>query len=111
MTVWFSAQLINELAGARRADELWRWVVLTPTVTTIMGLLSAVLRRWKAAMDTSFSAKKDRLFAEKFMTMDYADSDKQRTRDLRSQIEENERWGGMGLRKTVWCSKDFPKTL
>ncbi len=101
VTVWFSAQLINELAGARRADELWRWVVLTLAVTTVMGLLSAVLRRWTAAMDTTFFHKKERLFVEKFMTMDYEDSDKQHTRDLYAQIEQNENWGGMGLYKTV----------
>ena len=36
VTVWFSAQLINELAGARRADELWRWVMLTLAATAVM---------------------------------------------------------------------------
>ena len=109
VTVWFSAQLINELAGARRADELWRWVILTLTVTIVMGLLSAVLRRWIAAMDASFSAKKGRLFIEKFMTMDYEDSDKQHTRDLYAQIQQNENWGGMGLLKTVWLYERFLK--
>ena len=110
VTVWFSAQLINELAGARRADELWRWVVLTLTVTAVMGLLSAVLRRWTAAMDTSFGHKKERLFAQKFMTMDYEDSDKQRTRDLYAQIEQNENWGGMGLYKTVESFEKFMRS-
>ena len=110
VTVWFSAQLINELAGARRSDELWRWVVLTLTVTTVMGLLSAVLRRWTAAMDTTFFHKKERLFVEKFMTMDYEDSDKQRTRDLYAQIEQNENWGGMGLYKTVEVFEKFMRS-
>ena len=110
VTVWFSAQLINELAGARRADELWRWVVLTLTVTAVMGLLSAVLRRWTAAMDTSFGHKKERLFAQKFMTMDYEDSDKQYTRDLYSQINQNENWGGMGLYKTVESFEKFMRS-
>ena len=110
VTVWFSAQLINELAGARRADELWRWVVLTLAVTTAMGLLSAVLRRWTAAMDTSFDHKKESLFVEKFMTMDYEVSDKQRTRDLYAQIEQNENWGGMGLYKTVWSFEKFTRS-
>ena len=109
VTVWFSAQLINELAGARRADELWRWVVLTLAVTTVMGLLGAVLRRWIAAMDASFWAKKGRLFIEKFMTMDYEDSDKQHTRDLYAQIGQNENWGGMGLLKAVWLFERFLK--
>ena len=110
VTVWFSAQLINELAGARRADELWRWVVLTLTVTTVMGLLSAVLRRWTAAMDTSFYQKKNWIFTEKFMTMDYADSDKQHTRDLFAQIEQNSNWGGMGLNKAAWLFERLIKS-
>ncbi len=111
VTVWFSAQLINELAGARHADELWRWVVLTLTATAVMGLLGAVLRRWTAAMDTSFSEKKERLFVQKFMTMDYEDSDKQRTRDLYAQIEQNENWGGMGMYKAVELFEKFTRSV
>ena len=33
MTIWFSAQIINELAYARRIDELMKWVLLTISVT------------------------------------------------------------------------------
>ena len=29
VTIWFSAQLINELAGLRRPELLTRWVLLT----------------------------------------------------------------------------------
>lgn len=110
VTVWFSAQLINELAGARRADELWYWVVLTLTATAFVGLLSAVLRRWTAALDTSFYQKKNWMFTEKFMNMDYADSDKQHTRDLFAQIEQNANWGGMGLNKAAWLFERLIKS-
>ena len=84
--------------------------MLTLAVTTVMGLLSAVLRRWTAAMDTTFFHKKERLFAQKFMTMDYEDSDKQHTRDLYAQIEQNEGWGGMGLYKTIESFEKFMRS-
>ncbi len=46
-TIWFSAQLLNELAGARRPDELLRWVLLTIGITAVMQLLTQLSACWK----------------------------------------------------------------
>ena len=47
VTVWFSARIINELAGNRDADTLWKWVILTVCVTAGMKFLTEALYHWK----------------------------------------------------------------
>ena len=96
-TIWLSAQLINELASLRRPEVLGKWVLLIITVTAIMGLLKATLERWKNVNDELFYKQYSILYAEKFLSMDYADCDKQETRDLFTQILQSANWAGWGF--------------
>ena len=96
-TIWLSAQLINELASLRRPEILGKWALLIVTVTAAMGLLKAALERWKNVNDELFYEQYHILYAEKFLNMDYADCDKQETRDLFTQIQQSANWGGWGF--------------
>lgn len=96
-TIWLSAQLINELASARRPDVLGKWVILIIVVTAAVSLLNAVLDRWKDVKDALFYKQYNILYADKFLRMDFADSDKQETRDLFTQIQQSANWGGWGF--------------
>ena len=73
--VWMSAQLINELASARRPDVLGKWVVLIIAVTAAVGLIKAALERWKSVKEDLFYRQYHILYADKFLSMDFADSD------------------------------------
>ena len=99
VTIWFSAQLVNELAGLRRADELWKWAFLTVTMTALVGVLHAVLRRWVAAMNSIHNPRKERIFTDKLLSLDFADVDKSETYDKRSQILQNEKFYGWGFNR------------
>ena len=96
-TIWLSAQLINELASSRRPDVLGKWVILVIFVTACMSLIKAALERWHAVKKSLFSYQYHMLYGEKFLSMDFADSDKQETRDLFSQIKQSANWGGWGF--------------
>ena len=96
-TIWLSAQLINELASTRRTDILMRWVLLIIAVTALLGLAKSALERWHEARESAFYRQYDQLFSEKFLTMDFADADKQKTRDLFTQIQQSSNWGGWGF--------------
>ena len=96
-TIWLSAQLINELASTRIPTELAKWAVLVVAVSAGMSLVKAALERWHAAKESLFSYQYHMLYGEKFLTMDFADSDKQETRDLFSQIKQSTNWGGWGF--------------
>ena len=96
-TIWLSAQLINELASTRRTDMLMRWVLLIIAVTALLGLVKSALERWHEARESAYYRQYDQLFSEKFLTMDFADADKQETRDLFTQIQQSSNWGGWGF--------------
>ena len=96
-TIWLSAQLIIELASTRRTDMLMRWVLLIIAVTALLGLVKSALERWHEARESAFYRQYDQLFSEKFLTMDFADADKQKTRDLFTQIQQSSNWGGWGF--------------
>lgn len=106
-TVYLSARLIDELAGARRPDMLLRLAALTVGVTLILALLSAALERWHEGWEEKADWRRRGLCAGKFLRMDYADVDDQRTRDRHHSIVQNEQWAGWGMRNAEADVKAF----
>jgi len=97
MTIWFSAQIINELAYARRGDILMKWALMTTMVTAVMGLIRVGLDRWKTVRESVYYRKYKILYTDKFLNMDYTDVDDQKVRDLFTQNQQNENWAGWGF--------------
>ncbi|MDE7416009.1 MAG: ABC transporter ATP-binding protein/permease [Lachnospiraceae bacterium] len=54
VTLYFSAQLLNELAGARRREVLVQKVVILLVVEAVVLLLKAVVFRWKLLCAVTF---------------------------------------------------------
>ena len=115
VTIWLSAQLINELATFRRGEKLMKWAVLTIVVTAVIGLIRSALERWDDAREGMFYKQHPMLFSEKFMTMDYADVDDQKVRDLFTQVNQSAIWGGWGFNYLEmyisWCMESVSGIL
>lgn len=95
--VYFSAQILNELAGARDPERLTTLALLTLSVTAALALVTALLRRWK---EICSSAKYQRnLFVQidKMLSMDFQAADAPQTHELLSQMWQNTNWSGYGL--------------
>ena len=103
VTIWISAQLIGELAGARDPQQLLRWVVIQLAAAAAMSLLAGVLERWNNYEDERMIRLESKLYAEKMMDLDYADVDRQAVQDLYSTIVQNRSWAGWGLTLTTDC--------
>ncbi len=97
MTIYFSACIINELAGARRPEILQRLVLLALGIGGLLSLLTHLLQRWDEYQQGKFNMRWKKLLTEKFLTMDFADIDKQQTMDLYTQIQQNANWAGWGI--------------
>lgn len=97
VTVYLSAQIINELAGARDSRRLTELIVWTVGSSALLGLLQAVLGRWKNRQNAEIYFQREKLYTDKLFDMDYADMDDQSTHALLSQIEQLDRWSGWGL--------------
>ena len=102
VTVFLSARVIDELAGARRPEILWRWVVAAVAATGAIALLNAALGAWRTSRTNAFPISRYRIYSDKLMDMDYADLEKQSTRDLLAQVKQNEWWMELGILKVPY---------
>jgi len=106
LTIFFSARIIDELAGERRVDVLWMWVIITIIVTAIATLLKTLCVRWNSFKYLSYFKMGMYNFTEKMFSMDFADIDKQEIHDLRSQIAQSSNWNGWGYLKLYHTFQD-----
>ena len=56
--IYFSARIINELAGARNVDSLITWILAELLTVVALKLVVAVLQRWKNAKEYSWWFKR-----------------------------------------------------
>ena len=96
ITIYLSAQIINELASLHRPDVLWTLVLITLGSGAGMTLLTGILSRWVQASISKYYGRKNQIFTDKLLSMDFADIDKTQTHDLLSQIRQVENWSGWG---------------
>lgn len=107
VTVFFSARIINELAGARRTDALTRLVAMALVCMGLMTLLTGLLQCWRNSIADKYTYRKYHMFADKMLSLDFADVDNPKTHDLRSQIKQNENWSGWGINQLYYRWADF----
>ena len=97
VTIFLSARIISELAGQRRPEVLWQWVLATIVCGGALVLAKGALERWKAVKKGNYYYEEQMIYTEKDLSMDFADVDRQSTQDLFSQIWQNRTWNGLGF--------------
>lgn len=97
VTVFFSAQILKELAMARRSEVLWHWVAAGVLCMGVMAIANAFFQKRKETLLSDLWGRKEIIFIHKMFSMDYAELDKQENHDLRAQISQNENWSGWGI--------------
>lgn len=107
ITVWLSAQIINELSGARDPQTLWKWVILTVSVTAGLRLLKETLYHWKGTVHSLENFYEEKLMADKMMDMDFAAAESPETKNLRFQWTKQSMGNAYGFEKihTWYCEK------
>lgn len=105
VTIYFSAQLIGEIAGPCRPQQLIRIAMVVLIATAAMNFLGASLQRWKNAVHstTYYINKKQQL--DKMFSMDFCDTDNLEVQNLLQHIQEGDQWSGWGTTRV--CSKIF----
>lgn len=100
--VWFSAQIINELSALCRMKTIVLYaacvVCLQFVCAVLRGILDSVCSEKEAQMWCYFG----KIFADKQMSMDYADLENAALRYQKQQAEENLFMFGNGLAQLVW---------
>ena len=102
VTLWFSARIINEIAGRRDIAALAVLVLLTIgfgfAFSMIRNALARVISEKEAGMWNDFP----KIFADKQMSMDFADLENQEVQKQRQKAQENLFMFGNGLAQLVW---------
>ncbi len=99
LTIFISAQIVDELAGARRADVLWNWVLAAVFgIGGLTGLTSYLLRRRETLVEI-YWRRQQLILNKKLLSMDYPDLDSPSSHALFAQITEATNTLGMGLEK------------
>lgn len=99
ITVFFSAQILKELAILRRADMLWKWVIASVLCVGATAIVKAMLLRRYGTLFNDLWGRKEILFIRKMFSLDFSELDKQENHDLRAQIQQHENWSSWGLMK------------
>ncbi len=107
LPLYFSARLLDELAGARRGQMLGRWVMILLLSEAAACLLKALVFRWKEALSATLYYHSEKRISHKMLTMDFAAADDVSTYDQLSRIRQRVEWTGWGLSRTYWHFKGF----
>lgn len=96
--LYFTARLVNAIAGGGDGGTVWRTLWLLLLSTAAAGVVRAVVSCWDNAMEDSHQWPAwNRIFFNKLLSMDFCDVDDPRTQALFTQIKQNDNWGGWGL--------------
>ena len=109
--IYLSAQIINELAGARSPERLWRLVWISLAAAALLGLLNAALLRYKKCTQSAYYYNRAKFYSDKMLDLDFCSLDEQHTHELRSQIRQNENWTEWGLGRVLGYFETILKSL
>lgn len=107
VALWFSARLLDEIAGAHRADMLVRLALAALLTASALAVIHCVASRQHTRYSASvnwFGFK--RRFAQKLSDMDFSRMDDPATRALYDSIMQMDTWNSWGLRHLLYRLRD-----
>lgn len=93
ISIWLSARIVNELAGGRDPHKLLMLVLLTLGINLSITLVNIALERWTCYFATAMGFHREKLYADKLLSMDFCLMDEQSTHDLYTQAKQQDGWG------------------
>ena len=102
INIWFSAQIINELAGARSQERLIQLVALTIGLNLAIMLLGNAAERWAAYCSDNNWLLTTYLLSDKMLSMDYIDVENPDIQQKHSNIRQHQMGMGFGFPRIFW---------
>ncbi len=97
VTIYLSARIIDELAGAREPQRLVQLVLWQLGSAAVLALANGALDRWQRYAADCADWYENELYLQKYLSLDLAAAERQQTYDLYFQLKQNKVWGGWGL--------------
>lgn len=95
-SLWFSAEIINELLGGRDRNRLIALMLITVTGNLAISVVSHILNRAAGHANYLLNQRESAAFMRKTLTLDYQDLESPDVRQLRRKITENGKINGYG---------------
>lgn len=111
VTIWFSARIINEIAGERDKGRLILYVLLTIGIQCIFSMTKNAFDKVINEKESSMWSYFPKIFADKQMSMDYADLEDQDIQKQKQKAEENLYMFGNGLAQLIWDTPGLVKVI
>lgn len=111
VSIWFSARIIDELVGNRDKRTLVIYVISVIGIHFIFSMIKNVSDKVADEKQSGMWSCFSKIFADKQMSMDYADLEKQDIQKQRQKAEENLFIFGNGLGQLVWDTESLVKVI
>ncbi len=108
--LYFSAQFLNELAGAWQKEMLVQKIVILLAAEAVVLLLRAVAFRWKNALTCIYFYDRKRQF-DKLLSMDFCDAESSDTQELLREVQQTSKWRNYGVRRVYTQYQQFLEAL
>ena len=100
LPLYFTAQLVNAIAGGGDGTQVWRMLAALLVSTAAVGVITAAANNWFWTVNESKQWPAwNRIFFDKLLSMDFCDVDDPKTLALLTQIRQNNNWSGWGLNR------------
>ncbi|MCL2060815.1 MAG: ABC transporter ATP-binding protein/permease, partial [Oscillospiraceae bacterium] len=102
VNIFFSAQILNELAGARDTGRLLLLVLLTAGLNLAAALASNALKRWHLYINSNSYHMIKKIYSDKMLTLDYIDAEDPAVQNDFNEIIRHHNGMGFGLSRLTW---------
>ncbi len=101
-TLYLTARLLNEIAGLRRREELFKWTLAILMITVLLSLIQALLFHAKEVYESALNNYTGEIYVNKMLDLDFSILDDPKTYEQFSQIKQAEFYFGQGLLRVYW---------
>lgn len=111
VSIWFSAQIINELMGERRQGVFLGYILAITGIHFLFSMIKNVSDKVGNEKEADMWNQFRKIFTDKQLSMDYADLENQEIQKQKQKAEENLFMFGNGLGQLVWNSSDLARVV
>lgn len=97
INIYFSAAILNELAGAKNKKALTILVLLTIGLNLIVTLIKSLISRWTRYCDSTTWPSMAKVYTDKLVSMDYIDVENPKIQQEFAEIQQHQNGMGFGL--------------
>ena len=100
LPLYFTARLVNAIAGGGGAGQAWPMLAALLVSTAGAGTVYAWMEYWfMSVLESKQWPAWNRIFFDKLLSMDFCDVDAPKTQTLLTEIMQSNNWSGWGLQQ------------